>query len=87
MTTFEVLEQHGTAALAKHFGLLGLFLALHLIRIPFVFIERVLAGVLVRIDRAAVAQASRTPTRRVNQFFPDNFPADTAARKEAPAHV
>lgn len=80
MSTFDVLEQHGTAALARHFGLLGLFLALHLIRIPFVLIERVLAGALVRIDRAATAQAGRIPKRPVNQFF-------TEDRKEAPAHV
>jgi hypothetical protein len=83
VSTFDVLEQHGTLALTRHIGWLLLFLALHLIRIPFVLIERVLAGVLVRIDRAATAQASRIPQRPVNQFFPD----DITAQKEAPAHV
>ena len=87
MSTFEVLAHYGTAALARYAGLLFLFLALHLIRIPFVLAERVLAGLLVRIDAAATAQASRNPSRRVNQFFPDDFPADLAARKEAPTHV
>lgn len=86
MSTFDVLEQHGTLALARHVGWLFLFLILHLIRIPFVLIERVLAGALVRIDRAATTQASRTPTRPVNQFFADDITARTA-RKEAPAHV
>jgi hypothetical protein len=83
MSTFDVLREHGTAALARHAGLVVLFLLLHLIRIPFVLIERVLAGVLVRIDDAATAQASRTPKRAINQFFPD----DITARKEAPPHV
>lgn len=86
MSTFDVLARHGTAALAKHVGLLFLFLCLHLIRIPFVLIERVLAGTLVRIDKAATAQARRAPRRPVNQFFPDDITAHTA-RKEAPAHV
>jgi hypothetical protein len=87
VTTFDVLSRYGTAALARHTGLVVLFLVLHLIRIPFVLIERVLAGVLARLDRAATAQASRPPTRRVNQFFPDDFPADLPTRKEAPTHV
>jgi hypothetical protein len=83
MSTFDVLQQHGTAALARHVGWLLLFLVLHLIRIPFVLIERVLAGALVRIDSAATTQASRMPRRPINQFFPD----DITARKEASAHV
>lgn len=86
MSTFDVLQQHGTAALARHVGLLVLFLCLHVIRIPFVLIERVLAGALVRIDKATTAQASRAPKRPVNQFFPDDITAHTA-RKEAPAHA
>jgi hypothetical protein len=86
MSIFDVLQQHGTAALARHVGWLLLFLILHLIRIPFVLIERILAGALVRINKAATTQASRIPKRPVNQFFPDDITAHTA-RKEAPAHA
>jgi hypothetical protein len=83
VSTFDVLARYGTAALARHVGLLLLFLALHLVRIPFVLVERVLAGVMARLDGAAVSQASRPPTRPVNQFFPH----DHAPRREAPTHV
>lgn len=86
MSTFDVLQQHGTAALARHVGWLLLFLVLHLIRIPFVLIERALAVALVRIDKAATTQASRIPKRPINQFFPDDITARTA-RKETHAHV
>jgi hypothetical protein len=73
VNTFEVLQRHGTLALIRFAGTVFLFLVLHLLRIPLVIAERVLAGVLVRLDRAAAAQASRPP-RRVNQFFPLDFP-------------
>lgn len=86
MSTFDVLREHGTAALARHAALVVLFLLLHLIRIPFVLAERVLAGALVRIDHAATTQARRIPKRPVNQFFPDDITTHTT-RKEAPAHV
>jgi predicted secreted hydrolase len=86
VSIFDVLREHGTAALARHAALVVLFLILHIIRIPFVLAERVLAGALVRIDRAATAQASRIPKRPVNQFFPDDIAPHTT-RKEAPAHA
>jgi hypothetical protein len=74
VNTFEVLQRHGTLALIRFAGTVCLFLTLHLLRIPLVLAERVLAGVLVRLDRAAAVQASRPPRRRVNQFFPLDFP-------------
>ncbi|WP_206793202.1 hypothetical protein [Amycolatopsis sp. MtRt-6] len=73
MNTFEVLQERGTLALIRFAGTVCLFLVLHLLRIPLVVAERVLAGVLVRLDQAATRQASRPP-RRVNQFFPLDFP-------------
>ncbi|RSM34657.1 hypothetical protein DMA12_47445 [Amycolatopsis balhimycina DSM 5908] len=74
MNTFEVLQRHGTLALMRFAGTVCLFLVLHLLRIPLVVCERILAGVLVRLDRAAARQASQPPRRRVNQFFPLDFP-------------
>jgi hypothetical protein len=74
VNTFEVLQQRGTLALIRFAGTVCLFLVLHLLRIPLVVCERILAGVLVRLDQAATRQASRPP-RRVNQFFPLDFPA------------
>jgi hypothetical protein len=71
---FEVLQRYGTFALVRFTGTVCLFLVLHLLRIPLVIAERVLAGVLVRLDRAAAVQSSRPPRRRVNQFFPLDFP-------------
>jgi hypothetical protein len=73
VNTFEVLQERGTLALVRFAGTVCLFLVLHLLRIPLVIAERILAGVLVRLDQAATRQASRPP-RRVNQFFPAGFP-------------
>ncbi len=69
MSTFDVLERYGTAALVRHVGTLVLFLVLLFLRIPFVLAERVLAGVLKRLDAYATAQASRPPTRPINHYF------------------
>ncbi|MGV9362292.1 hypothetical protein [Amycolatopsis sp. NPDC003731] len=74
MNTFEVLQRYGTLALVRFAGTVCLFLVLHLLRIPLVIAEQILAGVLVRLDRAAAAQASKPPQRPVNQFFPADFP-------------
>lgn len=82
MSTFDVLQRYGTAALVRFAGTVALFLVLHLVRIPFVLAERVLAGVMVRLNTYATAQATRAPARPVNQFFPHDF----ASTKEA-AHV
>jgi hypothetical protein len=74
VNTFEVLQERGTLALVRFAGTVCLFLVLHLLRIPLVIAERILAGVLVRLDRAATRQASLPQRRRVNQFFPAGFP-------------
>ncbi|RBM11091.1 hypothetical protein DI005_34875 [Prauserella sp. PE36] len=69
MSIFDVLERFGTLALLRFVGALLLFLMLHLLRIPFVLLVRVLEGVLRRIDGYAARQASRPPARPVNDFF------------------
>jgi hypothetical protein len=78
MTTFDVLNRYGTAALARFVGALVLFLALHLIRIPLVLIVRVLEISMRRIDGYATRQASpsRGPTRPVNHWFPRSNPSE-----------
>jgi hypothetical protein len=69
MTTFDVLHRYGTAALLRFAAAVALFLVLHLIRIPIVLVAAVLEGGMRRVDAYATSQASRPPTRPVNQFF------------------
>lgn len=69
MSTFDVLERYGTAALLRFAAAVALFLVLHLARIPLVLVARVLEGVMRRVDAYAAAQASRPPTRPINHFF------------------
>ncbi len=69
MSTFDVLERFGTAALVRFAAAVALFLLLHLIRIPLVIAARVLEGVMRRADAYAAAQASRPPTGPINHFF------------------
>ncbi|RZQ60860.1 hypothetical protein [Amycolatopsis suaedae] len=72
MSTFDVLQRHGTAALLRFAGAVLLFLALHLVRIPLVLAARVLELALRRVDGYATRQASTPPKGPVNQFFNDS---------------
>jgi hypothetical protein len=69
MSTFDVLEHRGTAALLRVFGAVALFLVLHLIRIPLVLVAAVLEGVMRRVDGYATRAASAPPVRPINHFF------------------
>ncbi|MBK1784549.1 hypothetical protein [Prauserella cavernicola] len=69
MSIFDVLSRFGTVALLRFVGAVLLFLVLHLLRIPFVLLVRVLEGVLRRIDGYAIRQASRPPKGPINDFF------------------
>ena len=69
MSMFDVLQQHGTAALVRHLGAVAVFLLLHLIRIPLVVVARVLEIAMRRLDAFATRQASRPPTRPINHYF------------------
>lgn len=79
MTTFEVLDRFGTAALVRFVGALVLFLALHLIRMPLVVLVRVLETCMRRVDQYATRQATPTnrPTRPHTQWFPDTAKEDS----------
>jgi hypothetical protein len=76
MTTFDVLDRYGTAALLRFASAVVLFLVLHLLRIPLVVLAAVLEGVMRRVDGYATRQASQGPQRPINQFF-----AGTTARE------
>jgi hypothetical protein len=82
MSAFEVLQRFGTAALLKFAGAVAVFLLLHLLRIPLVVTARVLEISMRRIDRFAAKQASKPPTRPINQFF-----RPTNAFREEPSNV
>ncbi|MEC3974594.1 hypothetical protein [Amycolatopsis sp. H20-H5] len=69
MSTFDVLQRYGTAALLKFAGAVALFLILHLVRIPLVLIARVLEGVMHRVDSYATRQATRPPQHPINHYF------------------
>ncbi|WP_020673858.1 hypothetical protein [Amycolatopsis nigrescens] len=79
MSTFDVLQRYGTAALLRFAGAIFLFLVLHLVRIPLVLLARILEGVMRRVDGYATRQASARNPRPVNQFF-----AHTNESREAP---
>jgi hypothetical protein len=90
MSTFDVLEDRGTAALLKVFGAVALFLTLHLIRIPLVLIAAVLEGIMRRVDGYATRAATTAPVRPINQFFvppqPNQYatPAPYSAGRRTP---
>lgn len=69
MSTFDVLQRHGTAALLRFAAAVALFLVLHLIRIPLVLLARVLEIGMRRADGFATRQASRPPSGPINHFF------------------
>lgn len=81
MSLFDVLEERGTARLISFVATLVGFLLLHLIRIPFVVIARALEHGARRLDHHATRQASRPPTRPVNQFYPPAQSSTTAEER------
>lgn len=50
MSAFDVLDRYGTAALLRFLGAVALFVALHLLRLPFVLLARVLEVGMGRVD-------------------------------------
>lgn len=58
MSTFDVLAQAGTARLLRFLGLVLLFVTLHLTRLPFVLIGRLLEAAMRRVDVAVSGQVS-----------------------------
>lgn len=58
MSTFDVLDQFGTRRLVQFLGLVALFVTLHLARLPFVLISRLLDAAMRRVDFAVSAQVS-----------------------------
>jgi len=82
MSIFDVLDRLGTAALLRFTAAVVLFLTIHLVRVPFVLVARVLEFSLRRLDRYVTTAASRPPQRPVNRFF-----ADTTAREKEATNV
>jgi hypothetical protein len=64
MSTFEVLDRYGTAALARFTAAVALFLVLHLVRVPLVAAVRALEALMRRVDGYATRQASEGPEQR-----------------------
>lgn len=50
MSAFDVLDRYGTAALLRFLGAVALFVALHLLRLPFVLLARLLEAGMGRVD-------------------------------------
>lgn len=65
MSAFDVLERYGTAALLRFLGAVAMFVALHLLRLPFVLVCRLLEVGMRRVDvyltTAATAQTYTWP--------------------------
>ena len=65
MSAFDVLERYGTAALLRFLGAVAMFVALHLLRLPFVLVCRLLEVGMRRVDvyltTAATARAHTWP--------------------------
>jgi hypothetical protein len=68
MSTFEVLDRFGTAALIRFVAAVTLFLALHLLRMPLVQAARALEALMRRVDGYAVRQANEGPEQPCRQF-------------------
>ncbi|MEU0464998.1 hypothetical protein ABZ215_13425 [Amycolatopsis sp. NPDC006131] len=79
MSLFDVLQTKGTWALIKVVAALNLFLLLHLLRLPFVVVARVIEFAARRVDRSVARLATTVPVKPVNQFFAD----PTAPAKES----
>ncbi|GAA5103962.1 hypothetical protein [Haloechinothrix salitolerans] len=66
MSAFDVLERYGTAALLRFLGAVAMFVALHLLRLPFVLVCRLLEVGMRRVDvyltTAATTRAYTWPT-------------------------
>jgi hypothetical protein len=58
MSTYEVLHRFGTAALLRFAALMSLFVALHLIRVPFAALAAGLDAAMRRVDAATTARVS-----------------------------
>lgn len=50
MSAFDVLDRYGTGALVRFLGAVALFVALHLLRLPFVLLARLLEVGMGRVD-------------------------------------
>lgn len=61
MSTFDVLEQHGIWRLTGFLLAVAVFLLLHLVRVPFRLIERVLLALQTGLD-ARITTAITPPT-------------------------
>lgn len=64
MSAFDVLDRYGTAALLRFLGAVALFVALHLVRLPFVLLARVLEVGMGRVDgylTGALGTATQPP--------------------------
>ncbi|AHJ58546.1 hypothetical protein [Amycolatopsis keratiniphila] len=73
MSAFDVLDRFGTAALLRFLGLVVLFVALHLVRIPLHLLARVLEIGMVRVNKqlatSVAHDAGDRPRRPHNDFF------------------
>lgn len=67
MSTYDVLTRFGTAALLRFAALVAVFVALHLIRVPFVAVAAGLDALMRRVDAATTARVSTHDTTGRNQ--------------------
>jgi hypothetical protein len=58
MSTYEVLHRFGTAALLRFAALVSLFVALHLIQVPFAALAAGLDAAMRRVDATTTARVS-----------------------------
>lgn len=64
MCASEVLQRFGTWAFLRFVLALVMFLALHLTRLPFVLVVRLLEGGMARVDNAVTTVVSARETPR-----------------------
>jgi len=57
MSAFEVLERYGTTALLRFLGAVAVFVALHLLRLPFLLLARLLEVGMCRVDAYLASEA------------------------------
>jgi hypothetical protein len=63
-STFDIHSRYGTAALVRFTGLVALFLALYLVRLPLLAVLRLLEMAMRRVDTALTTRVSNPPPPR-----------------------
>lgn len=85
MTATSVLERYGTLALVRFASLILVFTGLHLLRLPFLAVARVLAWAMTAIDtELSTPTAPRAARQRWGDRWGEAIPSTRRRRRRRP---